>query len=368
MVKEAISEDIPPLDQISGLPLPHEQDSLYGHDQAEQTLLTSYQSERLHHAWLIGGPRGIGKATLAFRFARFMLAYPHRFSDNCKNANSLTDLGEFMPTNYNSILSHPNVLHLARPWNQTAKQYRNELTVDEIRRTIPFFGTTAGQDGWRICIVDAADEMNLNAANALLKILEEPPEQAIFLVLAHAPGRLLPTIRSRCRRLDLKPLDEENLFLALEKYNMINDLSDNQINLVAQIAEGSVRRAATLLANDGIKIAEDFENLFKQLPETNTGKMLAFAETISARNAVDNYELFQDLVRANIRKLIHQGIEKSVPLISLVNWTKVWEKTNESVALADEYNLDKKQVIINTFNNLSETLKIAGIEKLSLQA
>ncbi len=367
MVKEVTSDEIPPLDEILGLPFPYEQTDLFGHNQAEQTLLNSYRSERLHHAWLIGGPRGIGKATLAFRFTRFMLAYPHRFSKDCKNANSLTELSNLVPTNYNSILSHPNVLHLTRPWNQTTKQYRNEITVDEIRRTIPFYGTTAGQDGWRICIVDAADEMNLNAANALLKILEEPPEQAIFLVLAHAPGRLLPTIRSRCRRLDLTPLDEENLIQALEKYDIITDLSKEQINLAIKIAEGSVRRAAKLLVNDGIKIAEDFEQLFNQLPKADTGKMLAFAETVSARNAIDSYELFQDLVRSNIRKLIYQGIEKDIPLNSIVNWVDVWEESNESVALAEKFNLDKKQIVINTFNNLSETLMLANIEKLQLR-
>ena len=364
MVKEVTSDDIPPLDEIPGLPLPHEQMDLFGHSQVEQTLLDSYRSERLHHAWLIGGPRGIGKATLAFKFARFMLAYPHRFSQDCKNATSLTELGNFAPANFSSILSHPNVLHLTRPWNQTTKQYRNEITVDEIRRTIPFYGTTAGQEGWRICIVDAADEMNLNASNALLKILEEPPEQAIFLVLAHAPGQLLPTIRSRCRRLDLKPLDEEYLIQALEKYDILTNLSKEQTDLAIKIAEGSVRRAATLLANNGIKIAEDFEQLFNQLPKADTGKMLEFAETVSARNAVDNYELFQDLVRSNLRKLIYQGIEKDIPLNSIVNWVHVWEESNKSAVLTKEFNLDKKQMVINTFNSISETIKQSEIERL----
>ena len=364
MAKETTSEEIPPLDEIPGFPLPQEQSDLFGHDQAQQILLESYRSERLHHAWLIGGQRGIGKATLAFQFARFMLAYPHRFSDNCKHAKSLTDFGDMEPTNYNSILSHPNVLHLSRPWNVTAKQYRNEITVDEVRRTIPFYGTTAGQDGWRICIVDAADEMNLNAANALLKILEEPPEQAIFLVLAHAPGRLLPTIRSRCRRLDLKPLSKENLIQAIEKYDIIKECTEKQLELVVQISEGSVRRAATLLANKGIEIAESFEQIFQKLPKTDVNSMITFAEKVSARNALDDFELFQDLVRSNIRRLIHQGIEKNIQLNSLVNWVEVWEEINEKSSLVDEFNLDKKQLVINTLNRLSDTLKSANIEKL----
>ena len=364
MGKETASEEIPSVDEIPGFPLPQEQSYLFGHDQAQQILLESYRSERLHHAWLIGGQRGIGKATLAFQFARFMLAYPHRFSENCKHAISLTDFGDNIPTSNSSIITHPNVLHLSRPWNQTTKQYRNEITVDEIRRTIPFFGTTAGKDGWRICIVDAADEMNLNAANALLKILEEPPEQAIFLVLAHAPGRLLPTIRSRCRRLDLKPLSKENLMQALEKYDIMKECTEQQLELVVQISEGSVRRAATLLANKGIEIAESFVQIFQKLPKTDVNSMISFAEKVSARDALDNFELFQDLVRCNIRELIHQGIEKNIQLNSLVNWVEVWEEINEKSSLVDEFNLDKKQLVINTLNSLSDTLKSAGIEKI----
>ncbi len=185
----------------------------YGAPGAEEALLRSYRSGRMHHAWLLSGAKGIGKATLAFRFARFVLANPD--SSAVSPAAGLAIDPQSRAFRQVAAGAHPNLLVLRRPWDEQGKRYRTELTVGEVRRIQSFFGTTAGEKGWRICIVDTADELNISAANALLKMLEEPPENGLFLLISNRPGQLLPTIRSRCHRLDLKPLSDQAVRQAL---------------------------------------------------------------------------------------------------------------------------------------------------------
>ena len=214
-------------DWLEGLPLPREQTELIGHSVAAAELHEGYVGGRLHHAILLTGPKGIGKATLAFRFARFVLSHPDPTTAPPPAAGLLPTsdrVAAMVATG-----AHPNLLHLRRPWDDKAKKVKTQLTVDEIRKTVTFFGNAAGIDGYRIAIVDAADDMNVSAANALLKMLEEPPKRSLFLVLSHAPGRLLPTIRSRCRRLSLDPLGSDDLDAALTSLGLT-------------VAEGDKRR------------------------------------------------------------------------------------------------------------------------------
>lgn len=201
-------------DAIAGVPLPRAQTRLIGHGHAEAEILDAYRSARMHHAWILAGPKGIGKATLAFRFARFALAHPDARSADVRAATSLAISDDHPDARKVAGGAHPGLLHLKRPYDPKRKgkdKIKQDLTVDEIRRTVPFFGSTGSEGSWRICIVDAADDMNANAANALLKILEEPPRNSLFLVIAHSPGRLLPTIRSRCRTLRLHELSERQV-------------------------------------------------------------------------------------------------------------------------------------------------------------
>ena len=354
MAKATIQDEIPPLDQIAGIPLPYDQDTLIGHENAEQELITAYRSERLHHAWIIGGPRGIGKATLAFRFARFVFAYPDRFGTECNNATKLNDFSSNPTMEHRSILTHTNILYLTKPWDRVSKQYKTEVTVDEVRRTLPFFGSTAGNNGWRVCIVDSADEMNLNAANALLKILEEPPERCIFLVLSHLPGRLLPTIRSRCRKMNLSPLSEQSMKLVLEKLGIMKDYPDDQVKLSIELAEGSVRSAVQLLINNEIEIAQDFNKIVKSLPKCNIREIHAFADKICGRNSKESFSLFKEMIRKNLSDMVRDGIQNDVLNRQLVLLADLWEKTTNEIALVEEFNLDRKQLVLNAFHHMEE--------------
>src|SRR5947209_1685077 len=186
---------------------PRETLSLYGHAEAEQAFLTAYRGGRMPHAWLIGGVGigGIGKATLAYRMARFLFAHPDQAAEDVRKSSSLALPADHPVARRIAAQGHPDLLALERVEDEKGKM-PTMISVDLVRRTIGFFGSTAGEGGWRVCIVDSADELNPSGANALLKILEEPPAKALLLVVSHAPGRLLPTIRSRCRRLMLRPL------------------------------------------------------------------------------------------------------------------------------------------------------------------
>jgi DNA polymerase III subunit delta' len=179
---------------------PRETFDLVGHAAAEAELVRAMGDARMHHAWLFVGPKGVGKATLAWRFARKLLG--------ARGAGLSTD-PEDPVARMVATLAHPDLMVIRRPFDPKASKWRSEITVEEARKLEGFFALRPSLGGWRVAIVDAADDLNPNAANALLKTLEEPPERAVILLIAHAPGAVLGTIRSRCRRLALRALSPE---------------------------------------------------------------------------------------------------------------------------------------------------------------
>src|ERR1700686_3745284 len=192
---------------------PRQTAALFGHRDAEAALLSAYGSGGIPHAWLIGGAAGIGKATLAYRMARFVLAHRNPLAPEVQRAETLSVDPSEPTSRHVAAGAHGGLLTLERSLNDKGVM-RTVITVDETRETISFFGSTAAVEGWRVCIVDTVDELNPNAANALLKVLEEPPQQSLFLLVSHAPARVLPTILSRCRKLLLRPLGTDDVIRA----------------------------------------------------------------------------------------------------------------------------------------------------------
>ena len=219
-------------DQIEGIPDPEENLHLVGHRGTLDLLARRYATGRMHHAWLLSGPRGIGKATLACRFAGHLFRNP----DSASAPHDYVVPVDNDPVEGRVAAGgHANLLHLRRPWIDRDKKWRTVLSVDEVRRTVSFFGTSAGENAPRVCIVDPADDMNKDAANALLKVLEEPPPRTIFMVLAHSPKGLLATIRSRCQKLDIRPLSGSQVIEALEKLGEADGLDLQDRELVAAL-------------------------------------------------------------------------------------------------------------------------------------
>ncbi len=335
-------------DKMAGIVLPRENLHLFGHQAGERVLLEAYRSGRMHHAWLITGAEGIGKATLSFRIARFILANP---DPSHARTGAADHLGIDAPQGLIGKIAHgahPNILHLQRPWDEKAKRYRTEISIDTMRRIGPFLGMTAGEGSWRFVIVDPADEMNHNAANALLKALEEPPARTLFLLGSRTPGRLLSTIRSRCRTLALRPLDGNDLSAALAHLDQDFSTGDqDKIRLIAGLAEGSPRRALELVGHNG-------EELYGELIDAlNSCQPLAFHsiadKCADPRGATlgQLLDLYTGYLHRRVKGEAEPDGDHDPPLLPLVTWAELWEKSARSARDVDIYNLDRKAFVLD---------------------
>jgi DNA polymerase-3 subunit delta' len=363
-MKRETVETIPVWDRLEGIPDPAENPILFGHRPALDRLAAMHAAGRLHHAILIGGPRGIGKATFAAQIAGHLLRYPvgaeapERFVEPAAGDTTQSRI---------ATGAHPNLIWLRRPYDEKNKRFRSELTIDEIRRARAFFASKAAGGGWRIAILDAADDLNANAANALLKILEEPPAQALLLVVAHSPQRMLPTIRSRCLKIALKPLEAEDMRRALSAIGVLEpDAEASDVDLALALAGGSVRRAAILLREDGAKLYRQFARLAANAREPDWSAIHAFASTLTGAAGEERYRLALDLIGDYVARRLRDQPEpgsdgkQANSGISLAAWVEVWEKTRHSAELADAYNLDRKQVFLNLFADLFEAMRTAA--------
>ncbi|MEM9733869.1 MAG: DNA polymerase III subunit delta' [Pseudomonadota bacterium] len=341
------------VDRMEGVPLPAETTTILGHRGPVAQLTQAYASGRMHHGWLLAGQRGIGKSATAFALARHILSHP--------DLSQAPD--HFEPhTIHQSVEAqiangaHPNVLHLARPWDAKAKRFKTKLTVDEIRQMHRFFGLTAGAGGWRICIVDAADDLNPNSANALLKMLEEPPKRTIIFVITHVVGGLLPTIRSRCQVLNFKPLSAEHIDTIMGGFNLPGDTANRA--RAALLADGSVRKAIQLVQGGALEPYSAFEHLM-QTRATGTAKewLVAhkIAEQLSGAGREETFRLFMDLAMGWIGQQVRNA--PAATATTLAGWAEVWDKATRSLTLAEAFNLDKKQVILSLFETLFERHK-----------
>src|SRR6201991_28258 len=263
---------------------PRETTLLTGHRDAEQALLNAYRGGRIPHAWLIGGAQGIGKATLAYRLARFVLAHRDPLGSDVQSAKSLWVDPSDAVARHIAARAHGGLLTLERTLNEKGVM-RTVITVDETRETISFFGSTAAVEGWRVCIVDTVDELNPNAANALLKILEEPPQQSLFLLVSHAPARVLPTIQSRCRKLALRPLAVDEVIAAAARATQ-KSTDDPALAEAADASEGSVARALTLLGGDALKLQQKTAALLATLPGFDPRELHTLGDALGGSDRV----------------------------------------------------------------------------------
>lgn len=299
---------LPEPDRVEGALHPRETSTLIGQSEAEAAFLTAYNSQRLHHAWLITGPRGVGKATLAWKLARFLLAEPaddgpSMFGDAAL-PTSLNVSGDHPVAHRLLALSEPRLFLLRRAWDEKTKKLKSVITVDEARKLRNFFALSATDGGRRVVIVDAADEMNPSAANALLKLLEEPPERTTMFLISHQPTRLLPTIRSRCRTLRCQPLGADELAATLTA--TVSTLPENPAAL-ASLAAGSVGEALRLINLGGLQTYQEIIDLFGSLPRLDRNRAMKLAESMVGKANETRYDLMLGLIDFFLARLARTG-------------------------------------------------------------
>ncbi|WP_439543879.1 DNA polymerase III subunit delta' [Hyphomicrobium sp.] len=359
-------EEFPEADRLDGFAHPRATPRLYGHEPAERTLQSAFESGRMHHGWLIAGPEGIGKATLAYRFARHALAEPGE-----RQSDSL-DVGmETRAARQILALSHPGLLVIRRAYDIKAKRFPASIPVDEVRRLKTFLGRTGEDGAWRVVIVDRADELNVSAANALLKSLEEPPPRTIFLLISSAPGRLLVTLRSRVRMLDLAALEEEPLRRAVSQAFAASNEEvasaapqPSEWERLAALSGGSVRRVLSLHAAKGLALHERIIKILDGLPQIDWGAVHTLGDELSGQAAEQRYQLFFELLMDAIARLVSveargQGTQAEIVRASrligpqrLATWAGLWERVAAEKADAEALNLDRKALILNVFSKL----------------
>jgi DNA polymerase III subunit delta' len=341
----------PPASEGAEPPHPRMTNVLAGHALAEGALLAAYRGGRVPHAFLFVGAKGIGKATLAYRLARFVLAHPDPTAAEVQAASSLAVDPSHPVARRIAAQAHGDLLVLERTANEKGV-LRQQIAVEDVRRTIGFFGSTAGEGGWRIAIVDAVDELNRFGANALLKVLEEPPQRALLLLISHSLARVPPTLRSRCRIVTLRPLAPAEVGAALAAA-MECETDDPEVNAAAAVADGSVARALAFLDADALALRQQALEVLERLPALDPDALHALGDAIAGTDP-QPLAAFIDTINAWLSQRLDRREDEVARLARLA---EAWERINTAARDAAEYNLERKPLVFSVFGLLAEATR-----------
>ncbi|WP_208434233.1 DNA polymerase III subunit delta' [Bartonella taylorii] len=325
-------------DNIDTVLPPSQNRMIFGHEVARHFLAQMHKERRLHHALLFEGEHGIGKATLAFHLAWNILS---------------SQKSDFLQPESNSITwrqimqgSHPGLLHISRRFDLRNQKFKTGILIDDIRDVMHFLNQTSQDNGWRIIIIDSADDMNRSAANAILKTLEEPPAKTLFIIITHSLGKLLPTIRSRCQQISLRPLHNDEMKQVITHVFSNHDLNDEEaIEMIIQKSKGNPRKAALLIFHGGFEIVQTIDTLFKQ-SVCNPAIVHTFAQTLSSLSSDIQFQQFSDEILDKIQERAIMLVERGELLLSK-NCAQVWQEIHQKIREIQSFNLDKKQFIIS---------------------
>lgn len=309
---KAATDFVPEADKADGCPRPRDVYSLIGHGDEEAKFASMFDNNTLHHAWLLSGPTGIGKATLAYRMIRRVLG-------GLPQTDGTLDIPQADPIAQRiQSLGHGDFLLVRRPYDQKTKKLRSEIPISEARRISDFFSRKASEGGWRVCLIDSIDEMNRNATNAVLKILEEPPEKALLILLSNAPGRLLPTIRSRCLSLPLRPVNGAELRTWLA--DQTNVEKDEDVEAAVHLANGAPGKAFAYVQN-AESVLRPLGRFFRGFPRQNPQLLHSISDTLALSKNKISHDLFWD------------GLQSTLHTQAIYATTGEWSGPFEPIAL-----------------------------------
>jgi DNA polymerase-3 subunit delta' len=330
--------------------------------------LRLYQTGRLPHAILFGGSRGIGKATLAFRFARFLLARGAMSGGSTGGLAIDPGSGVFCRV---AAGGHADLFTVERSWDPQRRRLRGGIVVEHTREIARFLHLTAGEEGWRIVIVDGAEEMNRNAANALLKILEEPPRSSLLLLVSHIPGMLLPTIRSRCRRFRLDALSLPLVTSLLERYRPQLDAAEGAG--LSALSDGSIGRALELADSGGLALYRGLVEILSHLPRLDIRRLHGLIDTIVAAEGEGPYQALAALLSQCLARIAAGGGRRhygAAPFVAGEDgsmrrlgqadpalWASLRQEIEENFVAVRELNLDRKQAMLGAFFAIAEAAR-----------
>ncbi len=348
------SEDmLPESDAQQGAPHPRANVEYIGHAYAEQDLLQAYQSGKLPHAWIIGGDKGIGKATMAWRFTKFLLANPDYTSLAVQNAGNLAVDDNLAAVQRVHALGHGDVQILRREWNEKTKKHFTVIRAEEARKAVHMFQQSASEGGYRIVILDSAEDLNSESGNGLLKMIEEPPERSLFLIISHLPNRILPTIRSRCRMLLLHPLSQAECKVALQ--GIVLGVDAQNIERACQLSGGSVSRALKLISGKSLDVSTKLESILRNLPRVDWRDVHALADGVTARANEEEYETFKD----TMLDWLHSQIHRAQPVGALAPFAECWDTVSGLIRQSEAYNLDRRALVLAAISKLAEAAGLA---------
>lgn len=364
IVEESFVEEKSDVDELT----PRSNPDMVGHDDIEQQFLNEYNLGRLPHAIILAGANGIGKATMAFRLAKFLLY-------NTGSAESLY----VSPDNlvYKRIVAsgHADLLVVEREFDEKRGRFKSEISVESVRRIHPFLQKTSAEGGWRVVIVDGAEALNRSSQNALLKVLEEPPKNTLLILTTSKPGAFLPTIKSRCRTINMLPLSDSLVSGLLDK--LLPSASMQEKTILTKISVGSIGKAIEFYDEEGIEIYNQALEILKSAPNLDMVKLHEMADKFGKYGAEKRYYTLMDIVLGwceNQARAIARGETISNTLsnegdilnhLSTVypkdHFLNAWEGVSTLVKQIDSYNLDKRQGVIGAFMTLNNP-KYKGLD------
>lgn len=362
------------IDKLENFPHPRDNAHLRGLEAAEQVLFDAFMSGKMHHGWIISGQKGIGKASLAYKFAQFILEYKTPEAAKAAGVEGLMPNHDAISAQQVRARSHPSLFVLKRAYNDKTKKYGQNINIENVRKAEQFLNKTVEKNGWRVVIIDSADDFNLNSANALLKSLEEPPKNTIFLIISSLPAKLLPTIRSRCRMLKLPDLDDGTIGELLQFYNV--ELNPDERDIILFLGQGSFARALEVIDVEGLEIYKKMVALLYQTPRISRDDIHKFGGELALKAVESKYIFFTEQYLAILSRLIKfislgSEADKHFALpnveIKLFNHLSahftldalfsLWESSEQKFRINTAFNMDKKQTIITEFLNLEKCAK-----------